>query len=69
MPAIPEKITHIDEIKTSIKTKLNSTGQNTEVPLRQYSSLIENIPNTGAITPTQVNDLTKLAIEISGEKA
>ena len=67
--SIPDKLTHIKEVKKSIEEKIQSTGQNTNVPFRDYTKLIDNIPNTGAITPSQVNELTELAIEISGEKA
>lgn len=67
--SIPDKLTHVKEVKKSIEEKIQSTGQDTNVPFREYANLIDNIPNTGAITPDQVNELTELSIEISGEKA
>lgn len=67
--AIPDKLMHAIEIKKVLKEELDKTGQETNIPFRQYAQLIENIPNTGAITPEQIDQLTKLAIEISGEEA
>ena len=67
--AIPEKLDGLKSTKQEMRNILNSTGQNTSVPFRQYSNLITNIPNTGAITAQEVDDLTRLAIEISGEEA
>lgn len=67
--SIPDKLTHVKEVKKSIEEKIQSTGQDTNVPFREYANLVDNIPNTGAITPDQVNELTELSIEISGEKA
>lgn len=67
--AIPDKLTHAIEVKKTLKEALDKTGQETNIPFRQYTQLIENIPNTGAITPEQIDELTRLAIEISGEEA
>lgn len=68
--AIPDKLDYIQETKALISNKIASTGQNTKgVPFRDYTNLIENIPNTGAISEQQINDLTELVINISGEKA
>jgi len=67
--AIPDKLTHLIELKKVLKGELDKTGQETNIPFRQYSQLIENIPNMGAITPEQIDELTRLAIEISGEEA
>lgn len=66
---IPDKLDYINETKEQIKTLLNSTGQDTEVPFSKYPSLVSNIPNTGAISYDEINVLTELAIQISGERA
>ena len=67
--AIADKLNHVKEVKQGLKETLDKTNQDTNVPFRQYSNLIENIPNTGAITYNQIDELTRLAIKISGEKA
>lgn len=67
--AIPDKLNYIANVKKEFKERLDTTGQSTDVPFRQYTNLIDNIPNTGAITLDQVDEFTRLAIEISGEKA
>lgn len=67
--AIPDKLNYIANVKKEFKERLDATGQSTDIPFRQYVNLIENIPNTGAITPDQVDEFTRYAIEISGEKA
>ena len=67
--AIPEKLENIKSVKTEIKEILDSTNQNTNVSFRQYCNLIANIPNRGVLTPRQINDLTSLVINISGERA
>lgn len=68
--AIPDKLDYVQETKVLISNKIASTGQNIQgVPFRNYANLIENIPNTGAISKQQINDLTELVINISGEKA
>ena len=66
---IPEKLDKIKQTKHEIKAVLDKTHQDTNIPFREYSNLIKNIPNTGALTQKNISDLTKLAIEISGEKA
>lgn len=66
---IPEKLDYILETKELIKEKLDSTGQDTSVSFREYSDLIKNIPNTGAISYDDIDKFTRQAIEISGEKA
>ena len=68
--AIPEKLDLTIDTKNKIKTKIESTGQSTNnKTFREYSTLIANIPSTGALTQEEINELTELAIEISGEKA
>lgn len=69
MPALPEKLDLIIKIKEELKSKINQTGQNTEVPFRQYSDLISNIPDTGAMTRDDVNSFAEFTLEINGEKA
>lgn len=66
---IPDKIDYLNITKDLIKDKLDSTGQDTNVPLSKYSDLIRNIPNTGAISYNQIDALTNLTIKINGEKA
>lgn len=67
--AIPEKLDGIKATKLNIRNVLNTTNQNTAVPFRQYPNLISNIPNSGAISAEDVDRLTRLAINISGEEA
>jgi len=67
--SIPDKIMHLSKVKEAIKTTLDKTNQDTNVPFRQYTKLIENIPNTGALSLEDIDELTKFAIDISGEKA
>ena len=68
--AIPEKLNLTLDTKSKIKAKIESTGQSTtNKTFRQYAELIENIPSSGAITQRQLNELTELAIDISGEEA
>lgn len=69
MPALPEKLDLIIKTKEELKSKINQTGQNTEVPFRRYSDLISNIPDTGAMTRDDVNSLAEFTLEINGEKA
>ena len=66
---IPDKIDYLNITKDLIKDKLDSTGQDTNVPLSKYYDLIRNIQNTGAISYNQIDDLTNLTIKINGEKA
>lgn len=66
---IPQKLKKIKQTKQEIKTSLDRTHQNTNIPFRQYSNLIRNIPDSGAMTHSDVNRLTALAIQISGEEA
>ena len=66
---IPDKIDYLNITKDLIKDKLDSTGQDTNVPLSKYSDLIRNIPNTGAISYNQIDDLTNLTIKINKKKA
>lgn len=69
MPALPDKLNYIKETKTQIAEKIKSTGQDTNVPFRQYADLIKEIPNLGALSQDDINMLTELTINISGEKA
>ena len=69
MENIPEKLEYLETTKTLIKNKIESTGQNVDVPLSKFPELIRNIPNTGAITYDQIDEFTRQAIEINGEKA
>lgn len=69
MSAIPEKVKYLQDTKTQIANTIATTGLDTEVPLAQYSTLVDKIPDTGAITRKEISDFTKLAISISGEKA
>lgn len=70
MSDINSKVKYLEETKSLIKKKIDSTGQNTtNVTFRNYVSLIKNIPNTGAITYDDIDKFTKQAIKISGEKA
>lgn len=66
---IPEKLNYIIETKTVIKDKIAKTNQDTNVPFRDYTNLIRNIPNTGAMSYDDIDRLTRIAIGISGEKA
>ena len=66
---IPSKLKKIKQTKAEIKAVLDSTNQNTNIPFRQYTGLIENIPDSGAMTHEDVDRLTRLAIQISGEEA
>lgn len=67
--AITDKLNYISNVKKDFRERLDATGQSTSIPFRQFTNLIDNIPNTGAITPDQVDEFTRYAIEISGEKA
>lgn len=67
--AVPEKLDGVKATKLNIRNVLNTTNQNTAVPFRQYPNLISNIPNTGAMSADDVNRLTMMAINISGEEA
>lgn len=68
--AIPEKLDEVKLTKKSLKDSLESTGQTTtDVTFRNYSGLIENVPNLGTIPQANMNSLVNLAIDISGEKA
>ena len=69
MENIPEKLEYLETTKALIKNKIESTGQNADVPLSEFPELIRNIPNTGAITYSQIDEFTRQAIEINGEKA
>lgn len=66
---IPKKLNNIFEIKNQISDKLKNVGLDTNIPFRQYSNLIEQIPESGAITLDELDYCTELAINISGEKA
>lgn len=66
---IPKRLDNIIDIKNKINTKLKDVGLDTNIPFRQYSDLIEQIPNSGAITLDEIDYCTNLAINISGEKA
>ena len=37
MPALPHKLSYIKETTTQIADKIKSTGQDTNVPFRQYA--------------------------------
>ena len=69
MPALPDKLNYIKETKTQIADKIKSTGQDTNVPFRQYADLIKEIPNLGALSQEDINKLTELTIDLSAEKA
>lgn len=69
MSAIPQKLDYLMETKLKIKDKIDQTFQDTNVPFDEYPNLIKNIPNTGAITPAQIDTFTRLAISINGENA
>lgn len=69
MPALPDKLKYIQDTKNQIGNKIKSTGQDTNVPFRQYANLIKEIPNLGALSQEDINKLTELTIDISGEKA
>lgn len=66
---IPKKLNNIFEIKNQISDKLKNVGLDTNIPFRQYSNLIEQIPESGAITLDELDYCTELTINISGEKA
>lgn len=66
---IPKRLNNIFEIKNQISDKLKNVGLDTNIPFRQYSDLIEQIPESGAITLDELDYCTELAINISGEKA
>ena len=69
MPALPDKLKYIQDTKNQIGNKIKSTGQDTNVPFRQYADLIKEIPNLGVLSQEDINRLTELTIDISGEKA
>lgn len=66
---IPKRLDNIIDIKNKFDKNFKSVGLNTNIPFRQYSDLIKEIPNTGAITSDEIDISTILAIDINGEKA
>lgn len=66
---IPEKLENITNVKREIKFQLNKTRQDTNVTFRQLVPLIDNIPNSGAMTQEDINTCANILISINGENA
>ena len=66
---VPQRLIKLEETKQKITDIFKSTGQNTNIPFRQYTELIKNIPDSGAMTYDEASELAALAIKINGENA
>jgi hypothetical protein len=66
---IPQRLKHVNKVKTDIKVQLDRTGQDTNVTFREYPNLIRNIPNAGVLNPEDLSKFVEQTININGEKA
>lgn len=66
---IPEKLKNINEVKKEIKIQLDKTRQDTNTTFRGLVPLIDNIPNSGAMTQEDINTCANILISINGENA
>lgn len=66
---ISEKVLNIMNVKEQIKTQISRTGQRTNVKFRDYTTLIDNIPNIQPMTDEDINECTLMVININGENA
>lgn len=69
MYSIPDRLSHIKKVKNDIRDVISLTGQDVNVPFRQYAGLIKNIPNKGVMTPIDLKEFVELSTLINGEKA
>lgn len=68
--SIPIKLSKAIESKQEMAKVLETTGQSTKgVPFRDYTTLIENIPNLSSMTQEEINSINDEILSINGEKA
>ncbi len=66
---IVNKLQNVNNIKNELKTQLNKTGQDTNVKFREFTRLIENIPEINIMSQEDIDTCVNKIIEINGENA